>query len=44
VLDGESGSFEAIAEGLAAGGGLCVRREDGRLETVGLADARVLRG
>lgn len=42
-LDGENCSFETIAEGLAAGGGLSVRREDGRLETVALADARVLR-
>ena len=43
ALDGESESFDAIAEGLAAGGGLRVRRDDERIETVSLADARVLR-
>ena len=42
-LDGEPESFETIAEGLAAGGGLRVRRENGLMETVSLADARVLR-
>lgn len=41
--DGESAPFEAIAERLAPGGALCVRREDGRLEAIELADARVLR-
>jgi BirA family biotin operon repressor/biotin-[acetyl-CoA-carboxylase] ligase len=43
LRDGETAPFEAIAEGLAPGGGLCVRREDGRLESIALADARVLR-
>ncbi|MFY9663393.1 MAG: biotin--[acetyl-CoA-carboxylase] ligase [Candidatus Cybelea sp.] len=41
--DGELESFDAIAEGLATGGGLRVVREDGRRETISLADARVLR-
>jgi BirA family biotin operon repressor/biotin-[acetyl-CoA-carboxylase] ligase len=41
--DGAGESFETIAEGLAEGGGLRVRHEDGRIETVSLADARVLR-
>ena len=35
--------FEAIAEGLESGGGLRVRRDDGSLAIVALADARVLR-
>jgi len=35
--------FEAIAEGLDGGGGLRVRRDDGSLAIVALADARVLR-
>jgi BirA family biotin operon repressor/biotin-[acetyl-CoA-carboxylase] ligase len=43
ALDGEAESFDALAEGLARGGGLSVRRDDGRMETVSLADARVLR-
>lgn len=43
ALDGEPEAFEAIAEGLGAVGGLRVRREGGRIETVSLADARVLR-
>lgn len=42
-LDGETEPFEAIAQGLASGGGLRVIREDGARETVALADARVLR-
>jgi BirA family transcriptional regulator, biotin operon repressor / biotin---[acetyl-CoA-carboxylase] ligase len=42
-LDGEAESFEAIAQGLAGGGGLRVMRDDGSRETVSLADARVLR-
>jgi BirA family biotin operon repressor/biotin-[acetyl-CoA-carboxylase] ligase len=43
ALDGEVESFETIAEGLATGGGLQVRRKGGAMETVSLADARVLR-
>jgi BirA family transcriptional regulator, biotin operon repressor / biotin---[acetyl-CoA-carboxylase] ligase len=43
ALDGERESFDAVAEGLARGGGLSVRRDDGRMEIVSLADARVLR-
>ena len=42
-LDGETQAFEAIAQGLASGGGLRVIRENGTRETVSLADARVLR-
>lgn len=42
-LDGKPDSFEAIAQGVAVGGGLRVIREDGRSETVSMADARVLR-
>ena len=42
-LDGKPDSFEAIAQGVAVGGGLRVIREDGRSETVSTADARVLR-
>lgn len=43
LLDGTAEPFDAIAEGLAEGGGLRVRREDGRSETISLADARALR-
>jgi BirA family biotin operon repressor/biotin-[acetyl-CoA-carboxylase] ligase len=43
ALEGEAESFETIAEGLATGGGLRVRREGGAMEIVSLADARVLR-
>ena len=43
ALDGSAEPFEATAEGLTDGGGLRVRREDGRSETISLADARVLR-
>ncbi len=42
-VDGETQAFEAIAQGLASGGGLRVVRENGTRETVSLADARVLR-
>src|SRR5580700_5371071 len=35
--------FEAIAQSLAEGGGLCVVRDDGTSEKVEMADARVLR-
>jgi BirA family transcriptional regulator, biotin operon repressor / biotin---[acetyl-CoA-carboxylase] ligase len=35
--------FDAIAEGIERDGGLRVRRDDGSLEVVSLADARVLR-
>jgi len=42
-LDGEAESFAAKAEGLARGGGLRVTRDDGRRETISLADASVLR-
>lgn len=43
LRDGESVSFEAIAQGLTPDGGLSVRHEDGRIEAIALADARVLR-
>jgi BirA family transcriptional regulator, biotin operon repressor / biotin---[acetyl-CoA-carboxylase] ligase len=43
VLDGETQSFDATAEGLVEGGGLRILREDGKRETITLADARVLR-
>jgi BirA family transcriptional regulator, biotin operon repressor / biotin---[acetyl-CoA-carboxylase] ligase len=43
LLDGESEPFEAVALGLADGGGLQVRRGDGSTQVVSLADARVLR-
>lgn len=42
-LDGEAASFDAIARGLATGGGLRVRRASGDDQIVSLADARVLR-
>lgn len=43
ALDGETTPFEAIAEGLASGGGLRVVRHNGVRETIALADARVVR-
>jgi BirA family biotin operon repressor/biotin-[acetyl-CoA-carboxylase] ligase len=43
VLDGTTQAFDATAEGLVEGGGLRVLREDGKQETITLADARVLR-
>jgi BirA family transcriptional regulator, biotin operon repressor / biotin---[acetyl-CoA-carboxylase] ligase len=43
LRDGESEPFEATALGLATGGGLIVRHDDGRRETISLADARALR-
>jgi BirA family biotin operon repressor/biotin-[acetyl-CoA-carboxylase] ligase len=43
LRDGEKRPFEAIALGLAPGGGLRVALDDGRFETVEMADARVLR-
>lgn len=42
-LDGDAQSFEAVAQGLAPGGGLRVIRQNGMRDTVSLADARVLR-
>lgn len=42
-IDGEPGSFEALAQGLADGGGLRVRRSDGSVQIVSLADARIVR-
>jgi BirA family transcriptional regulator, biotin operon repressor / biotin---[acetyl-CoA-carboxylase] ligase len=42
-LDGEEQPFEAIAQGLASGGGLRVTRRDGTAEIVSLGDARVVR-
>ncbi len=42
-LDGDAQPFEAVAQRLALGGGLRVIRQDGRGDTVSLADARVLR-
>ena len=41
--DAAANPFEAVAQGLAGGGGLIVLRDDGTRETVSLADARVLR-
>jgi BirA family transcriptional regulator, biotin operon repressor / biotin---[acetyl-CoA-carboxylase] ligase len=41
--DGATTPFEAVAEGIESGGRLRVRRQDGSLEVVSLADARVLR-
>jgi BirA family transcriptional regulator, biotin operon repressor / biotin---[acetyl-CoA-carboxylase] ligase len=41
--DGAAAPFEAVVQGLAAGGDLRVVRDDGREELVSLADARVLR-
>ncbi|HEX3670269.1 MAG TPA: biotin--[acetyl-CoA-carboxylase] ligase [Candidatus Cybelea sp.] len=43
LIDGSTEPFDAIAEGLAEGGGLRVLREGGNSETISLADARVLR-
>lgn len=43
LLDVEADPFDSIAQGLDEGGGLRVRRDNGRIETVSLADARVLR-
>jgi BirA family transcriptional regulator, biotin operon repressor / biotin---[acetyl-CoA-carboxylase] ligase len=43
ALDSQPTPFEAIAEGLADGGGLRVLRRNGARETIALADARVLR-
>jgi len=43
ALDGAAAPFEAIAQGLADGGGLRVVRNDGSVEIVSLADARVVR-
>jgi BirA family biotin operon repressor/biotin-[acetyl-CoA-carboxylase] ligase len=43
VKDGETKAFDATALRLTAGGGLVVERDDGRHETIALADARVLR-
>ncbi len=43
ALDGKAESFEAIALGLASGGGLRVLRENGARQLISLADARVLR-
>lgn len=42
-LDGRDDAFEAVAQGLAAGGGLRILREDGSERIVAVADARVLR-
>ena len=41
--DGETEAFDATALRLEEGGGLVVERDDGRSETVSLADARALR-
>lgn len=43
IAPDEGGEFEGTAEGLAAGGGLRVVRDDGAIVVVGLADSRVLR-
>lgn len=43
LRDGATRPFEAVAQGLAAGGGLRVARDDGSQETIDLADARALR-
>jgi BirA family biotin operon repressor/biotin-[acetyl-CoA-carboxylase] ligase len=41
--DHDAQPFEGIAQGLASGGGLRIVRDDGKRETIALADARVLR-
>ena len=43
LKDGETEPFEATALSLATGGGLVVEHDDGRRETISLADARALR-
>lgn len=43
LKDGETEPFDATAQRLADGGGLVVTRDDGRTETVNLADTRALR-
>jgi BirA family transcriptional regulator, biotin operon repressor / biotin---[acetyl-CoA-carboxylase] ligase len=43
LKDGAQLPFDAVAQGLAGGGGLRVARADGSTETIDLADARVLR-
>jgi BirA family transcriptional regulator, biotin operon repressor / biotin---[acetyl-CoA-carboxylase] ligase len=43
LKDGETEPFEATAISLATGGGLVVEHDDGRRETIALADARALR-
>ncbi len=43
LVDGETAPFEATALALATGGGLVVARDEGRRETISLADARALR-
>ncbi|MBV9719199.1 MAG: biotin--[acetyl-CoA-carboxylase] ligase [Candidatus Eremiobacteraeota bacterium] len=43
ALDGDRRNFEAIAQGLGDRGALRVLRDDGKHETIALADARVLR-
>jgi BirA family transcriptional regulator, biotin operon repressor / biotin---[acetyl-CoA-carboxylase] ligase len=43
VRDDDPTPFDAIAQSLSQGGGLEVIREDGRHETIALADARVVR-
>ena len=43
LKDGETAAFRATALRLADGGGLVVQRDDGREETIALADARALR-
>ncbi len=43
LKDGEASPIEVSAIGLANGGGLVVEHDDGRRETIALADARALR-
>jgi BirA family biotin operon repressor/biotin-[acetyl-CoA-carboxylase] ligase len=43
LKDGETTPIDVTAIGLAAGGGLIVQHDDGRRETISLADARALR-
>lgn len=43
VRDDDTTPFDAVAQGLAEGGGLEIIRDGGRHETIALADARVLR-
>ncbi len=43
LKDGESSPIEVTAIGLATGGGLVVEHDNGRRETIALADARALR-
>ena len=43
LVDGSDTPIEATAVALATGGGLVIERDNGKRETIGLADARALR-